>query len=177
MPIDPRRYAMTPEGRNADRLADLERRVSGLERASLSGVAKAITVLSTPTTTTVPNTTQVAVAFAAPAVDVGGWWNAAQPSRLTVNRRGVYLASSSVSIFPSAAGDRQAIVIAQHNVGAELRGFHVPAPVNEFQSAPGGFFILEEGDYIELHCYQDSGGPLALDDADLALAWLGVGAS
>lgn len=55
MPIDPRRYALTPEGRTADRLADLERRVGRREAGSIRGrqyaeaLGEVSTTLDTPT--------------------------------------------------------------------------------------------------------------------------------
>jgi hypothetical protein len=86
MPIDPRQYALTPEGKQAERFADLERQVSRVDRSGIltlrrqyaEALGEVSTTLATPTdlggpsiTTTVLVSQFVAV-YAECAIHTGG---------------------------------------------------------------------------------------------------------
>lgn len=88
MPIDPRRYAMTPDGRTAERLADLERRAGRTDASSLNR-APATHVRRT-SSFTLGNTSAVTVTFQDSLFDGLGSWDPATPTLLTLPFEGIY---------------------------------------------------------------------------------------
>lgn len=103
MPIDPRRVAMTPEGATADRLADLERSVRGLQGGSLNRTVATASVDTSGSFTVVNNVGGIVDTFGSVSWDVGDMFDPSAPDRLTFPVPGVYLVVAGGQ-FPATGG-------------------------------------------------------------------------
>lgn len=91
MPIDPRRMALTPEERTAERLADLERYQGRVNAGSLNRLAAAA-VIENSAAIDVPGSAVVTpLTFDTAEFDTDGMWSSSAPDRLTINTPGFYL--------------------------------------------------------------------------------------
>jgi len=102
-----------------------------------------------------------AISFSAARFDPLGMFAAALPTRLTCRVSGVYLLVGQVSFNQNATGRRVAIL--RKNGSLQIAG----QTVGGYSDAPSHacattLAALDEGDYLELLAYQNSGGNLAV---------------
>ena len=100
--------------------------------------------------------------FNSAVFDVGGMWNPAFPTRLTVppvDGEGTYLVMAVCPFAANAANQRQIRI--NKNGTTQLPFVNVPAAA-AFVQTPTVSQLLPAlgGDYFEIQVYQDSGGPL-----------------
>jgi hypothetical protein len=116
----------------------------------------------------VATATSTAIILAAGAVqyDIGGYFNAANPTRLTAPANGVYLLTGSVAWAVSAAAAFGAGVNFWKNGGETVfYGYQNEAGPVASESIGNALSIpveLVAGDYMELIVFQSSGGNLAV---------------
>jgi hypothetical protein len=110
------------------------------------------------------NATATAISFASTRYNVGTLWSAGAPTRLTAAQAGVYLITGHVIYAANATGIRTTTIRA--NAGADLAGLSNMAVTNGdgTQHSISCVYELAAADYVELVCYQTSGGALDVLD-------------
>lgn len=111
-------------------------------------------------TTSIPNATQTPLSYTTAAQilqDVSGWHDpAVNPTRITVDKRGLYLVGSYCQIQYTGA-------LASFSCNVRRNGSYIPNDGNVIGSyfpTPTSTTIIDAnaGDYFEATIYQDSGG-------------------
>lgn len=107
-------------------------------------------------TQSMANATETLLTYASALTNVGGMWNASEPSRLTCNRGGVYMVTIASSFGGSGTGSR--IVLLKKN-GVTFISFspNLTVPSSELYSIP---VRLAPGDYLTVSQYQSSGSAM-----------------
>lgn len=111
-------------------------------------------------------------------VDIAG-----QPTRITAVTAGTYLVSGHVNVVGNATG-RQGSRIVHKNSAGTVQGYYcaqVQENVSGGAESPGtaAAVVLAAGDYVQLECYQSSGGAIntaafsSTNHAELHVAWVG----
>lgn len=114
-----------------------------------------------------PDSTFYPVVLNAPQYDVGGYFAAGNPSRLTAPAAGVYLLTASLPWAATAALQFGAgILFRKNGVAGTYYGFNdIGGDVTATNSASNALSFpiqLAAADYMELVALQTSGGPLAI---------------
>ena len=111
-----------------------------------------------------PNNTSTAIDFDVADIDTAGGWNAALPSRYTsmMPGRSVYQCSGGIGFAGNAAGVRT--VQFRVNAGADMAGTGVSAPgtaaVTQRMASRTSHVILDEGSFVQITGFQNTGGAL-----------------
>lgn len=139
-------------------IADLNGSFSSL--IALNGVR--VTRASAQTLTTATDTK---IAFDTELSDDGGFHsNVTNNTRLTVPLAGWYDFGGEVEFAAHATGYRQ-VKVQLNNGGFISSRIIVPGAATAFQMGLTGSRVFAAGDYIELVCYQNSGGNLNVNQA------------
>ena len=118
----------------------------------------------------IPNATVTFIPFNREIYDVGGFWVVGSPTRLTIPVSGIYDMFCSATFNTSSGGQGRSVFVRINGVGTawlihngKTGGFSGTQPTYVIASGPWQFTA---GDYIEMGVYQDSGGPLNLNQID-----------
>jgi len=117
-------------------------------------------LITRTTTQSINDSTETAITFTAETFDVGGYWDAGAPTRLTIPTTGYYIFGGQVSWATNTSGIRDAKLF----VNGSVINIETRNPVT------GAFAIhhivtvrsLSATDYVELYGRQTSGGALNL---------------
>jgi len=128
---------------------------------------------------TVPNNTNTVLTYDSEHYDNGGLHNpAANPTRITFQKPGIYLATAAVRWEQNATGRR--ILFLRLN-GSDFFGLSsIPAVSGDYTYEITAFTRdFDAGDYIESLVHQDSGGDLTVDTVanmspEFTVQWLGA---
>lgn len=111
------------------------------------------------TNQTITNNVETAISFSNERWDTDGYWNVAQPTRLTIPKTGRYTVGGAVRWASNATGYRQVLLrvngtsyIGTKNDQAITAGVHYIQVTSTWE--------FSAGDYIELDVVQNSGGAL-----------------
>lgn len=135
-------------------------------------------LVSTPSDTTYRPTTWHATAY-----DTDGMWNAANPTRLTINTAGYYLIIVR-SVWGNYAGGYRGVWVKLNAGGAPLSGTLLegdlvqPVPATNTNVRLMVSRLCAVGDHLELFTYQTSGGPqntiFGITGPTMSVAWTGI---
>lgn len=111
--------------------------------------------LTAPATMTIPDSTITPVAWSGEEFDSDGFWDSAQPTRLTIPDTGFYIVYAELA-FPTAstAGDRQIGFL----VNGVFKRWGIAGPGGLHRpGASSGVLSLTAGQYVEVAAYQNTG--------------------
>lgn len=141
------------------RVAQIDQRLSALETRERAPLGKARAYRATNQTIT--TATPTAISFSGVRFDVGGFWSAGSPTRLTLPFSTTYAIGASVRFAAIGTGYRQAYILLD---GATILGSAVEqnptAAVDADLNVPTTEQTLSAGSYIELVVYQNRGADL-----------------
>lgn len=111
----------------------------------------------------IPNNADTAITFTAESFDTDGMWDPGNPTRITCVEDGFYYITCNTFWNANAVGVRRARI--RLNGGATIlvgdsRMAVTTAGIQTDQSAPKSAWQAAVGDFIELVCFQTSGGNL-----------------
>lgn len=121
--------------------------------------------INTATTTAL----QYDALLTARGVVVGDWWSSSvNPERVTVpaGYAGMYVMEGHLRHSASTAGTNRSILIRVNGVNLTSQLNNPRATATDVHQAVATAGWLNEGDYVELCAYQDSGGTLSITGAD-----------
>lgn len=108
---------------------------------------------------TIPDTVHTAIIFDTEQYDYGGFWNVANPTRLTLPTSGVYTFFGGASYYPRAAGRRMTQIMM--NGAVVLASQHLSPVSNDVvRHNLSVTYKASVGDFFELDVWQTSGAPL-----------------
>ena len=146
-------------------------------------IPQAKATFSSITPQSMPNGTATVVNLPTEDFDSASLHDGANPSRVTVPTAGVYAVTAGLTWAANGTASRQLQIRRTTPVG----GVPTTSTVHsQIISSNGGadFFTIQTsstllklaaGDYVELRGLQDTGNPLDLFGADLAVTWVGAG--
>jgi hypothetical protein len=106
----------------------------------------------------IPDAALTVVAFDSVRHDPFGMWQSGAPTRLTVKYPGLYLAIANLTFDANTTGQRAVQIRAN---GTQTIGNVGGAPVNAMLAlACTTLYPLDEGEFLEVYAYQDSGAAL-----------------
>ena len=115
------------------------------------------------TNLSISNTTDTIVTFSSSEFDNDTMWNVSNPTRLTITTAGIYIVSYTLSWASNSTGERIGWV--QKNGTSVNRWANLRAAGFAAEAWQTGSALIScvAGDYLQLGCYQSSGGALNLE--------------
>lgn len=131
-------------------------------QAAGGGGISAYAVVTRATNQTIADATVTAVSFSTEDVDVGGFWTAGAPTRMTIPSTGVYTITASVGWGSGTAVEEQSVYL-RLNGSTLLAGNGGPGFDFDTPEAVTVTLPLTAADYVEVTVIHNSTGTRALD--------------
>lgn len=151
------------------RLARLEAQVARLTSQETPVVPEAATTVGCyvyrSTDQSIPNAAWTALSFDTEAIDTGGFWDIANPTRFTATEDGFY-AISAQALFTDGSNVTGVRQIAIRQNGTNFLKTHAYRPTGDIAYSfttmlvELSFIYLASGDFLEICVFQGSGGAL-----------------
>ena len=121
------------------------------------------TRVGSSTAATLPTATNVTLPFDTEAYDTDGLHDpVTNPTRITLNKTGVWLINAQVGFSNTSAGGRRIAMVMKNGSSEVARGLLYSASnAQVYVSASAPTEAANVGDYLELLAYQDSGQQLS----------------